>query len=150
MPILSYNCLNKLNLCSMHIFRFQSIWFYPVDQGCPCLGYKTMSIIKGILRHSRKREGRKMGIQREISKVEKIYSQNFKSLAREGKEKKGQNKREPRSRNSSHILEIIQNITQPLKKHMPKACTHQISFSPTKCSSLDYLGRQCASKTTWT
>ena len=39
----------------MHLFRFQRIWFYPVDQGHPRLGYQTMSTIKGTLRHRRKR-----------------------------------------------------------------------------------------------
>ena len=39
----------------------------------------------------------------ESSKVQKDNSLSFKSPARE--------RREPRGRNSSHILEIIQNIT---------------------------------------
>ena len=38
----------------MHLFRFQRIWFYPVDQGHPRLGYQTMSTIKRTLRYSRK------------------------------------------------------------------------------------------------
>ena len=35
MPILSYNCLIKLSLYSMHFFRFQRTWFYPTNQGRP-------------------------------------------------------------------------------------------------------------------
>ena len=31
MSILSYNFLNKLNLCPMLLFKFQGTWFYPVD-----------------------------------------------------------------------------------------------------------------------
>ena len=53
MPILSYNCLNKLNLFPMHLFRFQRPGFYPADQERPRPGYQTMSTIKGTLRHSR-------------------------------------------------------------------------------------------------
>ena len=45
----------------MHFFRFQRTWFYPVDQGCPCIGYQTMSTIKGTLRRIRKGEGEKNG-----------------------------------------------------------------------------------------
>ena len=120
MPLLSYNCLNKLNLYPMHIFRFQRTWFYPADLGCPRPGYQTMSTIKGTLRHSKKGEGRKMGIQGKSSEIQNIYSYSFKSPTKEGKEKKGQNKREPRSGNSSHILEIIESTTQPPKKHMLK------------------------------
>ena len=37
----------------MHLFRFQSTWFYPADQGHPRLGYQTTTTIKGTLRHSR-------------------------------------------------------------------------------------------------
>ena len=43
MPFLSYNCLNKLNLCPMYIFKFQETWFYPADLGHPRLRYQTMS-----------------------------------------------------------------------------------------------------------
>ena len=94
MPILSYNCLIKLNLYLMHFFRFQRTWFYLVDQGRPRLGYQAMSTIKGTLKHSRNGRGggQRKGIQREekreSSKIQKIYSQSFKSLAREGKEKR--------------------------------------------------------------
>ena len=93
MPILSYNCLIKLNLCLMHFFRFQRTWFYPVDQGCPRLGYQAISTIKGTLRHNRNGRGggQRKGIQREEKreslKVQKINSQSFKSPARERKEK---------------------------------------------------------------
>ena len=52
-----------------------------------------------------------MGIQGKSLEIQNIYSYSFKSPTKEGKEKKGQNKREPRSGNLSHILEIIQNIT---------------------------------------
>ena len=71
-----------------------------------------MSTIKGTLKHSRKGGGgrgggREMRIQMEekweSSMVQKDNSLSFKSPARE--------RREPRGRNSSHILEIIQNIT---------------------------------------
>ena len=94
--------------------------------------------------------GEKWGFREKILEIQNIYSQSFKSPAREGKEKRDKTKKEPRSRNSSHILEIILNITQPPKKHMPKTCTHQISLSPTKSFSPNYFGRQCASKATWT
>ena len=57
MPILSYNCLIKLNLCLMHFFRFQRTWLYPVDQGRSRLGYQAMSTIKGTLRHSKNGKG---------------------------------------------------------------------------------------------
>ena len=120
MPLLSYNCLIKINLCPIQFFRFQRTWFYPANQGRPRSGYQTMSIIKGTLRHNRKRGG---GIQIEgkweSSEFQKDNSQSFKSLARERGEKRNKI-REPRWRNSSHILEIIQNITQSPKKHMPK------------------------------
>ena len=118
MPILSYNCLIKLNLCLMHFFfRFQGTWFYLADQERPRLGYQTMSTIKGTLRHSK--GGFKWEEKWESSKILKYNSQSFKSSAREREEK--MNKiREPRQRNSSYILEIIQNITQPPKKHRPK------------------------------
>ena len=43
MPFLSFNCLNKLNFCPMHIFRFQKTWSYPADLGHPRLRYQTMS-----------------------------------------------------------------------------------------------------------
>ena len=122
MPLLSCNCLIKLNLCSMHFFRFQRTWFYSANQGCPRLEYQTKSTIKGKLRHSKRERGRKgtqMEEKRESSEVQKYNSQSFKSPTRKRGEK--MNKiRELRWRNSSHIFEIIQNITQPPKKHMPK------------------------------
>ena len=133
MPLLSYNCLIKLNLCPTHLFRFQRTWFYPSDQGRPRPGYQTMSTIKGTLRHSRKR-GKKGD-----SEVQKIYSQ---SPRRE--------RREPRERNLSHTFEIIQNTTQPPKKHMPKHAHIRYHFLPQKSSSPNYLGRQYLSKATWT
>ena len=45
-------------------------------------------------------------------------------------ERKGTKIREPRRRNSSYILEIIQNITQPLKKHKPKHAHIRYHFLP--------------------
>ena len=84
----------------------------------PFLSYNCLIKLKGTLRHGKK--GGKRGIQMEgkmeSSKVQKDNSQSFNKLARERK----MNKIEPRWRNSSYILEIIQNITQPPKKHMPK------------------------------
>ena len=61
MPLLSYNCLIKLNIYPRHFLRFQRTWFYLVDQGHPHLGYQTISTIKGTLRHSRNGRGRKKG-----------------------------------------------------------------------------------------
>ena len=116
MPILSYNCLIKLNLCPMHFFRFQRTWFYPTDQGHPRPGYQTMSTIKGTLRHSRRR-GRKRDSDGGKKGEFKGLNQSFNNPARKRKMNKI---REPRWRNLSHILEIIQNITQSLKKDMPK------------------------------
>ena len=106
----------------MHFFKFQRTWFYLADQRRLHSGYQTMSTIKGTLKHSKK-DGGERGIWREekgeSSKVQKDNSQNFKSLARERGEKRNKI-REPKRRNSSHILEIIQNITQSQKKYMQK------------------------------
>ena len=54
MPLLSYNCLNNLNIYPMHLFRFQGTWFYPTNQGRPHPRYQTKSTIRGTLRNNRK------------------------------------------------------------------------------------------------
>ena len=68
----------------MHLFRFQRTWFYPAYLGRLCPGYQTMSTIKGTLKQS-SRGRRKMGIQRDSSEVQQIYSQSFNSPARKRK-----------------------------------------------------------------
>ena len=148
MPLFSYNCLNKLNLCPMHLFRFQRTWFYPADQGHPRPGYQTMSTIKGTLRHN-KRGGRKMGIHREISEVQKIYSQSFKSPTREGKEK-GDKTRESQGVGIRPISLRLFEISHSLQRNICQKHAHIKYHSPTKSSSPNYLGRQCPRKATWT
>ena len=146
MLLLSYNCLIKLNFCPMHFFRFQRTWFYAADQGRPRSGYQTMSTIKGLLRHS-KRKGKKKGFRwREKERVQR-FKLEFNSPTRKRKMNKI---RESRWRNQSHILEIIQDITLVSKERYDKTCTYQISFFPTKSHSPNYLGRQCPNKATWT
>ena len=140
MPLLSYNCLNKLNLYPMHLFRCQRTWFYLADLGHPHPGYQTRSALKGTPRHNRQRdsEGRKMGIQGKSSKVQNIYSQSFK--VQQGRERKQENKR-AKVGEFLPILETIQNITQPPKKHMPKHAHIRYHSLPQKSSSPSYLGR---------
>ena len=95
----------------------------------PLLSYNCLIKLKGTLRHSKK--GGKRGIQMEgkmeSSKVQKDNSQSFNSPVRERKMNKI---RELRWRNSSHILKIIQNITQPPKKHMLKHAHIRYHFLP--------------------
>ena len=80
MSLLSCNCLIKLNLYPMYFFKFQRTWFYPADQGHPCLGYQTMSTIKGTLRHS-KRGGEKEGFRwREKGRVQRFKRITLRAL----------------------------------------------------------------------
>ena len=146
MPLLSYNCLIKLNFCPMHFFRFQRTWFYAADQGRPRSGYQTMSTIKGLLRHS-KRKGKRRDSDGGKKREFKGLNQSFNSPT---KKRKMNKIRESRWRNQSHILEIIQDITLVSKERYDKTCTYQISLFPTKSRSPNYLGRQCPSKATWT
>ena len=96
MPLLSYNCLNKLNLCPMHLFRFQRTWFYLVDQGRPRLGYQTMSTIKGTLRHSKK------GFRwRKKGRVERFKRYILRALRAE--QGKGKKKKRDKTRESQGV-----------------------------------------------
>ena len=148
MPLLSYNCLNKLNLCPMHLFRFQRTWFYLVDQGRPRLGYQTMSTIKGTLRHSKK------GFRwRKKGRVERFKRYILRALrAEQGKGKKKKGTKQERAKE----WEFVPYPWDYSKYHLPsketyaKTCTHHISLSPTKSSSPIYPGRQCPSKAIWT
>ena len=47
-------------------------------------------------------------------------------------------------------LPFVVKYKRPFWVIYAKVCTHQISLSPIKSSSPDYLGRQCPSKATWT
>ena len=87
MPLLSYNCLNKLNLYPMHIFRFQRTWFYPADLGCPRPGYQTMSTIKGTLRRSKKGEGIKWGFRGRVQRFKTYVLRALKAQQRKVKKK---------------------------------------------------------------
>ena len=131
MLILSYNCLNKLNIYSMHFFRFQKTWFYPADLGCPRPGYQTMSIIKGTLRYNSREGGEKWGFRGIV--------QRFKRYIKRAKVKEFVSY--PWDHSKYHLAS---------KEIYAKTCTHQISLSPTKSSSPNYLERQCLSKATWT
>ena len=157
MPILSYNCLNKLNIFPMHLFRFQRTWFYPANQGHLRPRYQTISTIKGTLRHNRKvricgggGEGeREMEIQGESLEVQKIYSQSFKSPTREGKEK-GDKTRESQGVGIRPISLRLFEISHSLQRNICQKHAHIKYHSPTKSSSPNYLGRQCPRKATWT
>ena len=83
----------------------------------------------------------------ESSKVQKDNSQSFNNPT---KERKMNKIREPRWRNSYHILEIIQNITQPLKKHMPKHAHIRYHSLPQIPPHLTILEGNIPSKATWT
>ena len=69
-----------------------------------------MSNIKGLLRHS-KRKGKKKGFRwRKHGRFKMIILRALRAQQGRG-ERKGTKIREPRRRNSSYILEIIQDIT---------------------------------------
>ena len=124
MPLLSYNCLNKLNLCPMHIFRFQRTWFYPADLGCPHPGYQTRSAIKRTLRHSRRGgiwEGEKRGFRGRFQRFKKYILRALR--AQQGREESQRGGICPISLRSFKIpLSLQRNICQNMH-------TSDITFS---------------------
>ena len=94
--------------------------------------------------------GRKKGIQRENLEVQKIYSQSFKSLARKGNEKRDKT-RESQGVGIRSISLRLSKISLTLQRNICQNMhTLDITLSPTKSSSPNYLRRQCPSKATWT
>ena len=151
MPILSYNCLNKLNLFPMHLFRFQRPGFYPADQERPRPGYQTMSTIKETLRHSRKGGGGDWdgGKKRRVERFKRYLLRVLRAQRRKGK-KKGTKQERAKEWEFVPYPWDYSKYYLTSKETYVRTCTHQISLSPTKSSSPNYLGRQCPSKATWT
>ena len=131
MPLLSYNCLNELNLYLMHLVRFQRTWSYPANQGRPHPGYQAMSTIKGTLRYSRIGGEGEWGFTGRFQRFKRYILRALR--AQQGRGKKRGTKQE-----RAKEWEFVPYHWDHSKNHLAsketyaKTCTHQISLSPTK------------------